>query len=416
MLLQKKLPLLHPEILRTKKTRPLCARAHRVPKPLENSAENRGEGVELAGFTRKFAAALLAGTFASFSLFAATAKKSALTLRANALLKNSAQESLSYLTDSITLAASDSDKRSILYYTAGLQEQMGLYADAGNSYAEAASIDADDAKGMPKATAAQLYLLAARSFLACGDYDSAGMYLNKAPLNTASDPEIIARRRLFKVWTELCGATSVAETQPVISSLKTYLSTDSMNPVKPSLLFTLWFLTGEERYADSLRSGYPESPEAGIVSGTTQVMSMPFWYFVPRAVPEGCLPEENRAVAQTGSSASGMPESSGTTAPAAAGVQPAGDAPARTPAAQGAGAAPETPARGKRQQLGLFRDESNAAALISRLEKKGFNAYSYPDKRSSGTVYYVVVVDDDSAGSVGHRLRESGFECYPVGE
>ena len=97
-------------------------------------------------------------------------------------------------------------------------------------------------------------------------------------------------------------------------------------------------------------------------------------------------------------------------------MQPAGDAPAKTPAAQGAGAAPETPARGKRQQLGLFRDESNAAALISRLEKKGFNAYSYPDKRSSGTVYYVVVVDDDSAGSVGHRLRESGFECYPVGE
>lgn len=372
--------------------------------------------MELAGFTRKFAAALLAGTFASFSLFAATAKKSALTLRANALLKNSAQESLSYLTDSITLAASDSDKRSILYYTAGLQEQMGLYADAGNSYAEAASIDADDAKGMPKATAAQLYLLAARSFLACGDYDSAGMYLNKAPLNTASDPEIIARRRLFKVWTELCGATSVAETQPVISSLKTYLSTDSMNPVKPSLLFTLWFLTGEERYADSLRSGYPESPEAGIVSGTTQVMSMPFWYFVPRAVPEGSLPEENRAVAQTGSSASGSPESSGTTAPAAAGAQPAGDAPAKTPAAQGAGAAPDPLPRGKRQQLGLFRDESNAAALISRLEKKGFNAYSYPDKRSSGTVYYVVVVDDDSAGSVGHRLRESGFECYPVGE
>ena len=398
-----------------------------APKPRRNSAENRGEGSGLAGFTRKFSALLLAGTCATFSLFAASAKKTALTLRANALLKNSAQESLSYLTESITLAASDADKRSILYYTGSLQEQMGLYSDAGNSYAEAASIDADDAKGMPKVSAAQLYLLAARSFLACGDYDSAGMYLNKAPLNTASDPEIIARRRLYKIWTELCGATSLEDTKPVISALKSYLSADSMNPVRSSLLFTLWFLTGEERYAESLRAEYPSSPEAGIVAGTAQVMSMPFWYFVPRAGSQIAMPqdgaESNAAAPQestlpVSSALAVQPAAASATAAVQGGSGPAALATAHpaAAAAQGSGSPAKDSAGGPRQQLGLFRDEANASALITRLEKKGFSAYSYPEMRSSGTVYYIVVVDDDSAGSVGRRLRESGFECYPVGD
>ena len=234
---------------------------------------------------RKLSAVILL-YLAVFGLHAAsmdTGAKSALTLRANALLKDDVQQSLSYLTSHIVLASSEKERRSILYYTGTLQEQLGYYADAAVSYADAAAIDEEDAKGMPKATNEQLYLYAARASLGAGDFVSADKYLDALPVIYSKDSTIIAQKRLYSAWSSLCKAEDFHEAKGVIANLNSFSEDSSMRCVRPTVLFTLWYLTEENTYADILRKDYPSSPEVAIIDGKNQIMTIPFWYFVPRA-------------------------------------------------------------------------------------------------------------------------------------
>ena len=64
-------------------------------------------------------------------------------------------------------------------------------------------------------------------------------------------------------------------------------------------------------------------------------------------------------------------------------------------------------------QLGLFREKENAQNLVARLKEKGFESHVLMEKRPSGTLYYIVVVDDTSE-IMAEKLRSSGFDCYPV--
>ncbi|MCH5295426.1 MAG: SPOR domain-containing protein [Treponema sp.] len=306
--------------------------------------------------------------------------ETAAQLRDNALSQLSVQESISYLKANLEKCAAPKDRRSVLYFTGTLQEQLGLYSDASANYAKAAGIAAGDADGMPKVSAEHLVLDAVRTALCAGEYDTADSYLNSA-VRSSKDEAVRAYVNLYSVWSALCRAASAREAEDSVSILKAYSTMQSMRPVRPGVLLTLWYLTDEKEYADALRKEFPKSPEAGIVSGTVQIMSVPFWYFVPRAEHSAAEAYPSSSAADTGASSS---------------------APAKT-----------NP-KGRRQQLGLFRNEANAAALIERLKSKGFDGYFYTETRASGTTYYIVVVDENAEGNMGLRLRDAGFECYEV--
>ena len=68
----------------------------------------------------------------------------------------------------------------------------------------------------------------------------------------------------------------------------------------------------------------------------------------------------------------------------------------------------------EREQLGLFKSQTNADALIKSAKERGFEAYSFTETRASGTTYYIVVVDENEDGTMGKKLRAAGFDCYPV--
>ena len=225
-----------------------------------------------------------------------------------------------------------------------------------------------------------LVIGAVRCALCSGDYDTAESYLN-SKVRSSADTEVAAYVNLYSVWAELCKAESVEETKDSISLLEAYTQMQSMKCVKSSILLTLWYLTDDRKYSDALEKEFPNSAEYGIITGKVQIMSVPFWYFVPRSAhnsTETSLSSSTSSVSVVTS----RPES----------------------AKQNI----------KKQQLGLFREEANANELISRLKSKGFNAYSYTEKRASGTTYYIVVVDENKEGTMGLKLRDAGFECYPV--
>ena len=86
-------------------------------------------------------------------LFAANVfgfSQSAVQFKTEAIKKDSVQDAVDYIKSNLEKAATPSDKRSLLYFAATLEEQTGNYKSAGNLYAQAAGMKAGDADGMEK--------------------------------------------------------------------------------------------------------------------------------------------------------------------------------------------------------------------------------------------------------------------------
>lgn len=306
-------------------------------------------------------------------------KKSAEIIQKEAMQLETVQDSIGYLKDSLSLAETAADRRSLLHFTGTLQEQLGLYTDASSSYAQAAGIAAPDAANMPKISSEQLALSAVRASLCAGDWETANSYLNSAVRSSKSET-VLATANLYSVWSSLCKASSVQETEDSVALLKAYSSMQSMKSVKPQVLLTLWYLTGEQQHASALKKEFSSSPEASIVDGTVSIMRVPFWYFVPR---HGAQLSE---ISSGGNSA-----------------------------AQKEAEIPLSAKRsGKKQQLGLFKKKENADELVQKVRAKGFSAYCYQETRPSGTTYFIVAVDENSSLSMGKKLKEAGFDCYTI--
>ena len=264
---------------------------------------------------------------------------------------------------------------------------MALYDEAKNSYAAAAGIAAGDAAGMPKKSSEMLVIDAVRCALSAGDGDVALQFLNSAVRNS-KDESIQAQIKLYEQWAALCNAENADDIAEPVSMLKAYADIPSMKSVNPSVLLTLWYVTGEADFGNRLVKKYPESAEAGIVTGKVQVMPSPFWYFVPRRKISLTQPSaEEKTVSAT-------ENGDGTQGEAAVKADFS-----------------ENPVK---QQLGLFRDKSNAEEFVRRLNEKNFKGYIQEETRSSGTTYYIVLVDENEDGSMGLKLKSAGFECYPV--
>ncbi len=337
------------------------------------------------------AALLLCGALLS-------AQNSAKEIVQKALDSSSAGESVDYLKKQIPQAKDAAQKRALLAFLGGLQEQLGAYKDASASYAQAAGISAPNVEGMPKKTSPQLVLDAVRCARCSGDSATADSYLNSAVRNS-QDETIQAYIKLYEVWSRLCQIESNSQLDESVALLTAYADFPSMKAVAPSVLLTLWYITGQESWGKKLRAAFPKSPEAAIVAGSVQMVPAPFWYFMPKKGSALEAAAESAAESQTipmeksddGASANGSAENGASSD-------------------SGDGSSEKI----KKQQLGLFKSRDNAQGLCDRLKEKGFKPYITEETRPSGTTYYIVVVDENAKGNIGDQLRSAGFECYPI--
>lgn len=341
--------------------------------------------------------------FSAASIFAQNAVSAKSVIDA-ASKKSTIKESIAYLQKNAPSVTKNPEKRAVYAFLAAILEQQGQYAEAQKTYAQAASIQGSVESvvaGVPNKNSEELVVDAVRCALCAGDYASAESYLNSAVRNT-KDERIKAYVKLYEQWSVLCKAKNAEETKESIAILKTYASLDSMKIVRPSILLTLWHLTGEAQFSENLKKNYPKSMEAAIVKGEIQTFPTPFWYFVPRNGVD--LPEIAGTFVESASSEPSLPE--------------AKDSKNETsqPATSSKSEKSTKNEKITRQQLGLFREESNAKALSERVKAKGFKAEITTEVRPSGTKYYLVVVNENEKGTIGDELRTAGFECYPVFE
>ncbi len=336
----------------------------------------------------------LLALFSSLMLFASLAfGQSAKETSQKAMEASSAGEAVEILKKQIPQAKNAADKRALLAFLGGLQEQLGAYKDASASYAQAAGISAPNVEGFPKKTNPQLVLDAVRCSLCSGDSATADNYLNSAVRNS-QDETIQAYIKLYEVWSRLCQIESNSQLDESVALLKAYSDFPSMKAVQPSVLLTLWYVTGQESWGKKLRAAFPKSPEAAIVAGNVQMTPAPFWYFMPKKGSALEAAAENAAESQS------VPMEKSDDSSAGAGADDSSQS--------------EGSEKIKKQQLGLFKSRDNAQGLCDRLKEKGFKPYITEETRPSGTTYFIVVVDENAKGNVGEQLRSAGFECYPI--
>lgn len=315
--------------------------------------------------------------FLSFSLFAAELKAKDIALES--CKQASVKDSISYLNTKLSSITVPSEKRAVLVFLASLQEQQGQYEAAQKNYASAAGISAKDAEGMPQKSNEQLVIDAVRCALCAGDYQTADSYLTSTVKNS-KNTEISSYYKLYSQWSALCRAETSDDLVEPVELLKAYVSVPAMKNLQPVILLTLWYITGDGSYSSKIKSDYPASIECAIVKGDVQLLPVPFWYFVPKT-----------GVAEQG------------TGSYTAKVEASNDKSSNT-----------TSSKVTKWQLGLFKSSDNAKALCEEAKKKGFDAFVTSETRSSGTTYFIVLVNDDNSGSTADKLRSAGYECYPV--
>ena len=333
----------------------------------------------------------------NFQIF--SQEKTARQIADESISKGSPENAVNFLIQEISKIENPSDKRSLYAFLASIQESLSKYSEASKTFAKACAIGGGNADGFPKKTNEELVLDAVRCALCAGDWETANSYLNSSVRNS-KNPEILAKIKLYEQWAVLCKAETPEDIDEPIAMLDAYKNLDSMKSVKPSILLTLWHLTGNAEYSSALKKEFPSSIETEIVNGRAALLPSPFWYFTPRKNFQ--IPAEKTETTENVSA------ETKTASPQISKNDSISEEKSVTQNAENSDSV--------KLQLGLFREKSNAQKFCDSVTQKGFKPFIIEEKRSSGTTYYAVLIEQNGDEELSLKLKTSGFENYRYSE
>ena len=269
-----------------------------------------------------------------------------------------------------------------------------------------------------------LILESARCRLAAGDSAKAtdrAFLVGKA----AASPALMLEAGIVSTWALLLDGDAASAS----ASATRLLSSASVAPAAArELRFILWAAApASERPARAaeLSKAFPDSVEASIAASQGRagssggavpagLMPLPHWYL------SGLLGGASASAATpppSPTAASPVPAAAAATAVPAAPAAPAAapqPQPPATPAPASTSAAAPAPGQASvaRYQIGIFSDPHNADLLVAELAKKGFSARA--EKRVVGGRELVAVIVEGEADSILLRLKDAGYEAYPL--
>ena len=283
-----------------------------------------------------------------------------------------------------------------LMLLADYEQHNGNYSNAADCYRRAAEFDTTDQK--------TALLLDAVRVLLCGDsMDSARSLLSEiaAALPVSDEDPYYRRAAVYDTW-RLLAEDRADRAVPLITA---YTKKKAFSEYHPALLFTLWWVYGDEDAKQRLLKEYPAGMEAAAVNGTVTVQPSTFWYLMPRS---GLA--QKPAAGSTASKTSASSEATKTSGQSSA----ASKAEAASTQSSKPAAVSETQAKPSYYQLGFYKTKKYAEALAADLQKKHFTPIIKEETRPSGTVYFAVLVKENAAGDMGLRLKDAGYEAFPI--
>jgi tetratricopeptide (TPR) repeat protein len=339
--------------------------------------------------------------FFAASLYAALNCATAAFGAGTSVLADAVQAELTKLTS----AAIDARARHDSYIQ--LARMLSLSGDiegAASAWENAAYAD-------PKSRNDTALLESASCYVSMGEWEKAGAIV-KLLLLTARDDKNISKRTIYlngQIEAFHYGNTAALE---LIADDKEYLV------FSPAIYYTLWQVSGQERYKAKLLSRFPDSPEAYSIMGSggaLRVSALPSvgWLLFPGR-------EEFRAVSAKSAPPAQPPLK---TDPIPAQQSAASSASASAPPAQAAAVAAlsqnsRTDGRIEARvlQTGLYKHKGNASLQFNRLKAAGFNA-DISARTVSGEAYWTVsirVPSDSTQKDTIQRLKEHGFDAFPT--
>jgi hypothetical protein len=267
------------------------------------------------------------------------------------------------------------ERRRALIGLAGLFRLSGDPEAAARAWTEAAFVE-------PGSRDDLALVEGARCFAAIGELDKAEAQVQTV-IRTGRDAAFIRNARYLE-------AQIKAFRSGDFSALASLGEDPAFSEYKAAIYYTQWKLSGDLRYKSRLLAEYPESPEARIAGGEGGAVSaapMALWFLFP-----------GREGIALGSPAAGE----------GAPVLPNPAFQERQSQETAAGTVPAV------LQTGLFSREENARALTERLKRAGFQ----PDivrREVKGAGYWAVIVPaGNDMGRTIIRLKDAGFESFPI--
>ena len=289
-----------------------------------------------------------------------------------------------------------------LMLLADYEQHNGNYSNAADCYRRAAEFVTTDQK-------TALLLDAVRVLLCGGSMDSARSLLSEiaAALPVSDEDPYYRRAAVYDTW-RLLAEDRADRAVPLITA---YTKKKAFSEYHPALLFTLWWVNGDEDAKQRLLKEYPAGMEAAAVNGTVTVQPSTFWYLMPRSglaqePAAGSTASKTSTVSKTGTSSEATKTSGQSSA--ASKTEAASTQSSKTAAGS------ETQAKPSYYQLGFYKTKKYAEALAADLQKKHFTPIIKEETRPSGTVYFAVLVKENAAGDMGLRLKDAGYEAFPI--
>lgn len=290
------------------------------------------------------------------------------------------------------------ERRALFLRWAAALELTGRWEEAAARYEEAAF-------AAPGQRDTESLLWAARAWLAAGETEKA---LSILRILGAASPEASVRSRslVLEGWARLIEG-SAAEARALAARA---VSSPPDREILLAALTLLWAASeGPSRgeAAARIRRDFPGTPEAAMVESGA-VPPAAHWLLTPAG--GGARPSGAPA---PGSPAAAPPGSTGSTAPAAP-PPAAASAPGPASVPGPAAARPSDPSRIVSFQAGAFSEERNAGALVKELSGKGFSAVVERRERGGKPLWVVLVPAGEDSQATLLRLKDAGYETYPV--
>ncbi len=293
-----------------------------------------------------------------------------------AFTKKTPEAVIAFISAEAEKSVRPAEKRQILIILADYEERFDFFKEAVNHYLIAA-------ENAPLAEKKTLLLKAAGAAVLADDMNKAFELCNDLLLLVQTPmSEEDAKIILYSEWLKLkFYEEGSKEFSSAILSMKKHVTDSAFKEFHPALLLTLWWIENDKRAENTLLKKFPNSIEAGIVRGEAVLSPKTFWYLMPRSFAFTETEEESELLI-------GSIE------------------------LQSAGSTQLNP-QSAAFQVGFFKTEDYAKALLAELLKKGFKASIKEDRRVSG-LFYSVFVFADGNGDVLLRLKQAGYEPVPV--
>lgn len=285
--------------------------------------------------------------------------------------KKSESEILQTLISGISGLTENKEKFKALEFLAEYELRLGFFIEAAEHYQEAAELTSGE-------KAEKLLLESLKSYIAAGETEKARVVYEKASLFfkkplTKTDLEAAVCLQWLKI-----AENKDDEEQSLLSVLKTlrsYVRDSQFSAFHPAILLTLWWIDNDITAKNTLEKLYPDNLETTAVKGNILIKPGTFWYLMPKTkkATESFYKEirENTQVKHT------------------------------IPTAY---------------QIGFFKNEEYAKAQAVKLRQQGFTVEIKKEKRQSGTIYFAVFVLETQNGQIGNKLKDAGYESFPVFE